>query len=301
MTASRGTSVVLGHGLDARHLPRRDDRPEPFLDLERHVEGVPRGAFRHGGRRDPRVPESVRAIERLESVTVRRRVSVHVSSGLEKAARARLERAVDVLSAQAGGTRHLHGGDRPSLPFLDRERHELLVRRRLERDVHLRARVAFLLIRAPEPVLQELERVLVRGLAPLPGRVRVRAHHFFALARDLQDDARPDEEGVMRRDGRRGGVVRLVVEAHLRARVPRLPVGGREALRVLPRLGAAIGFPSLRFRLREQGRLVEGGERSREPRSFPARARGPFSTSNRTTTEVSSAPASTPSRSSGSK
>jgi hypothetical protein len=160
---------VLRHRLDARHGPRRDDRAKPFLDLERHVEGVPRDALRHGRRGDPRVPEPVGAIERLEGVTVFRRVSIHVSSGLEEAARAHLERAEDGLRGQTDGAGHLHGGDRPSLPFLDRERHELLVRRRFERDVHLRARVTLFLIRAAEPVLQELKRVFVRRLAPRPG------------------------------------------------------------------------------------------------------------------------------------
>src|SRR5450830_1401499 len=101
----------------------------------------------------------------------------------------------------------------------------------------------------------------------------MRAQNLFAFARDLQDDSRPDEESVVRRDGRRSGVVRLIVEAHLRARVSGPPVSGREAFGVLPRLGAAIGFASLRSRFCEQSRFVEGGERGREAGSSREGAR----------------------------
>jgi hypothetical protein len=101
----------------------------------------------------------------------------------------------------------------------------------------------------------------------------VRAHDLLAFARDLQDDSRPDEESVMRRDDRRGGVVRLIVEAHLRARISGPPVSGREAFGILPGRGAAIGFASLRFRFREQSRFVEGSERGRKAGSSRERAR----------------------------
>src|ERR1019366_7112862 len=101
----------------------------------------------------------------------------------------------------------------------------------------------------------------------------MRAQNLFAFARDLQDDSRPDEESVVRRDGRRGGVVRLIVEAHLRTRVSDPPVSGREAFGVLPGSGASIGFAVLRFRFREQSRFVEGGERGREAGSSREGAR----------------------------
>jgi hypothetical protein len=244
--------------------PRRHGEARSFGDMERHVERE--GPLSGGdlGRGDLCVAVAADEVDAEDRVGVRGEVRLDEASAREEGRGARLHRVPD-----RPGLDRLRpvDGDTPDgipVPLVDDEGDDLFVPLRLEGNLHLRLRVALLLVRLEKALPEPQDRLLIRQVEPPPGRVRVLLHVGDGRAGHFQDDERTDKDVVPGRGLPRLRFVGDPVPAHLGPAVAALAEKRLVALAVGPRPRFLEALPRFLLRHLEEPAFGDGSGAGKE-------------------------------------